>query len=592
MTSNHNQAPVPDAPDTNTEVAISDEVKNNYSVQGIETWRQSEMNRLSGLTAAHLRAENPFDGEDVRVFKDNIENELDEFLAEKGIAADNPDYEAIRQLYRDASIDKYSEDEWGNSPASRGNDPDDAQSQREKVRGNIEQWHDMHDDAAHNDNTDDEPETDEPNTTESEDQPERTLKEIKTELKEARRTWAGLQAKRQMRLWDRRIHGYNEAKDRYTALQDEYISKKLEDTINDETKSDAEKNEAVIKSVFKEQNKLREKSQEIIKNTKMSKFIEKFGGWLNKGSRWAKFGKGMLVGAGVSVVGAGAGLLLGAAGAGAAVVGGGVLAAKASMRFTRAYAKTDAQQGRGMNTLQKSTREDWKNELSRDGDDEASVVAKALQLSRRTFEDDTQKEKSKRRKTTASAMGGVAAGVVLGTAGGVLLDHFGVVDHLPWHHDADGTKSAETAENKLAKTKEALKHATDENKKLKDALDQATAGTGSGAHAGAGLGIDASKALLDSPISYSYSEAPENLLQAVAQQYGVTLSDRESDALMPYLMEQTNGKVFNGVSTVMTEDKGAFIENPGGHTSGLTPKAYKVLMSLRAGNTKLPSTGV
>lgn len=591
MPRNHNQIPVPSTPDTHTEAAISDEVKNNYSVQGIEAWRQSEMNRLSGLTAAHLHAENPFDGEDVRVFKDNIENELDEFLAEKRITADSPDYEAIRQLYRDASIDKYSEDEWGNSPASGGNDPDDAQSQREKVRGNIEQWHDMHDDAAHNDDTDDEPETDEPDTTESEDQPERTLKEIKTELKEARRTWAGLQAKRQMRLWDRRIHGYNEAKDRYTALQDEYISKKLEDTINDEAKSDAEKNEAVIKSVFKEQNKLREKSQEIIKNTKMSKFIEKFGGWLNKGSRWTKFGKGMLVGAGVSVVGAGAGLLLGAAGAGAAIVGGGALAAKAGMRFTRAYAKTDAQQGRGMNTLQKSTREDWKNELSQDGDGETSAVAKALQLSRKTFEDDTQKEKSKRRKTTVSAMGGVAAGVVLGSAGGLLLDHFDVADHLPWHHDTDGAKSAETTKGELDKTKEALQHANDQNKELKDKLDQVTGGDSGDADAGAGAGIDLGKAALDSPIPYSYGEAPENLLQTVAQQHGVELNDKQSDELMRYLMEKTDGKVFKGVDTTL-KDGDPFITNPGGETNGFYPDAYKIVMSLKSGDMILPSTGV
>lgn len=587
MSRNHNQAPVPNTPDTNIGAVISDEVKNNYSVQGIDAWRQSEMNRLSSLTAAHLRSENPFDGEDVRAFREDIESELDEFLDEKGITSDTPGYDAIRQLYRDASIDRYSEDEWGNSPASRGGNPDDTQSQREKVRGNIEQWYDAHNTSG-NDELE-ELEGDESDSPEDEVQPERTLKEIKTELKDARRIWAALQAKRQMRLWDRRIHGYNEAKDRYTALQDEYISKKLEDTIHDETKTDAEKTEAVIKSVFKEQNKLREKSQEIIKNTKMSKFIEKFGGWLNKGSRWTKFGKGVLVGTGVSVIGAGAGLLLGAAGAGAAIVGGGALAAKAGMRFTRAYAKTDAQQGRGMNTLQKSTREDWKNELLQNGGEETSAVAKALQLSRKTFEDDTQNEKSKRRKTTVSAMGGVAAGVVLGSVGGLLLDHFGVADHLPWHHDADSTKSTEAAKGELDKTKEALRHANDENKKLKDALDQATGGESGDADTG--TGIDVGKAALDSPVPYSYSEAPENLLQTVAQQYNIELSDEQSDELMRYLMEKTDGKVFKGVDTTL-KDGDPFITNPGGETNGFYPDAYKIVMSLKSGDMKLPSTGV
>jgi N-acetylglucosaminyldiphosphoundecaprenol N-acetyl-beta-D-mannosaminyltransferase len=141
-----------------------------------------------------------------------------------------------------------------------------------------------------------------------------------------------MQAKRQGRLWDRRIKGYNTAKEKYETLQRELGSRMLADIVNDGSLSDADKNAAVLYYIFEEQNRLRQETKDRVKNTHIKRFVAKFGDWLNDGEKnrwWSKFGRGVLVGAGAGVVGAGVGLLFGAAGMGAAVVGAGVELAQA-----------------------------------------------------------------------------------------------------------------------------------------------------------------------------------------------------------------------------------------------------------------------
>ncbi len=405
MTTNPNRTPSP------TEViAASDEARNLYSVDAINEWRSNESLRLGWLRMESFESA-ANDDQYVTTFKDAIDQKLDEFLATKGIAPDDAEYDALRQLYRDSSIDRFSENEWGNSPASRGVDANDAQSQSEKTRELIRQWHDAQVDD-----------------TEVADDDERTIDIIRTELNEARELWSGMQAKRQGRLWDRRIKGYNATKERYERLNRELGSRTLEDTINDDTLSDAEKNAAVIAYIFEEQNNLRADTKEHVKNTKISKFVDKFGGWLNKGNGWTKFGKGALVGLGAGLVGAGAGLLFGAAGAGAAVVGAGALVTKSALRFTKAYAKSDARYGRGMEQNGDELKGEWVNELENVAG--GGVIEQAVSLSGKKFEDDTKKEQGKRRKTTIVAMGGIAAGATVGVVVGLLLDHFQVSDFV------------------------------------------------------------------------------------------------------------------------------------------------------------------
>ncbi len=401
MTTNPNHTPSP------TEfVAASDEARNLYSVDAINEWRSNESLRLGWLRMESFESA-ANDDQYVTTFKDAIDQKLDEFLATKGITPDDAEYDALRQLYRDSSIDRFSENEWGNSPASRGVDANDTQSQSEKTRELIRQWHDAQVDD-----------------TEVADDDERTIDTIRTELNEARELWSGMQAKRQGRLWDRRIKGYNATKERYESLRDELGSRTLESTINDDTLNDVEKNAAVIAYIFDEQNALRSLTKEKVENTRVSKFVEKFGGWLNRGGGWTRFGKAAAVGMGAGIVGAGAGLLFGAAGMGAAVAGAGVLATKGALRFTKAYAKSDARQGRGMNNLDDSEKDTWARELATQGGD--TVVEKAGNLSGEKFEVDTKREQGKRQKTMTTAVLGLTLGAGLATGIGFALDGFGV----------------------------------------------------------------------------------------------------------------------------------------------------------------------
>ena len=256
------------------------------------------------------------------------------------------------------------------------------------------------------------------------DDNERSIDTIRTELDQAREAWSVMQAKRQGRLWDRRIKGYNATKERYESLRDELGSRTLESTINDDTLNDVEKNAAVIAYIFDEQNALRSLTKEKVENTRVSKFVEKFGGWLNKGGGWTRFGKAAAVGMGAGIVGAGAGLLFGAAGMGAAVAGAGVLITKGALRFTKAYAKSDARQGRGMSNLDDSEKDTWARELAaQDGD---TVVEKAGNLSGKKFEGDTKREQGKRQKTMTTAVLGLTLGAGLATGIGFALDGFGV----------------------------------------------------------------------------------------------------------------------------------------------------------------------
>ena len=387
-------------------VPASNEVRSLYSIDLVNEWRSNESLRLGWLRGDSIESGNW--GDDyVSTFKDDIEAKLDAFLATRGVTPNDHEYDSLRQLYRDSSIDRFPENEWGNSPASRGVDANDAQSQSEKTRELIRQWHDTQAD-----------------NTEADSDDERTIDTIRTELNEARESWSAMQAKRQGRLWDRRIKGYNATKERYESLRDEFGSRTLESTINDDTLNDVEKNAAVIAYIFDEQNALRSLTKEKVGNTRVSRFVEKFGGWLNKGSGWTRFGKAAVVGMGAGIVGAGAGLLFGAAGMGATVAGAGVLITKGALRFTKAYAKSDARQGRGMSNLDDSEKDTWARELAaQDGD---TVVEKAGNLSGKKFEVDTKREQGKRQKTMTTAVLGLTLGAGLATGIGFALDGFGV----------------------------------------------------------------------------------------------------------------------------------------------------------------------
>ena len=97
-----------------------------------------------------------------------------------------------------------------------------------------------------------------------------------------------------------------------------------------------------------------------------------------------------------------------------------------------------------------------------------------------------------------------------------------------------------------------------------------------------------------SVFDFGYGTATEHLLQDVAsEQLGVKLDGREAYLLINHLMEETGGKVFEGVDTVFHGPGDVWIMNPGGETSGLTADALKVAQEwLDMGRPGLPKAGV
>lgn len=180
-------------PPTPEAVTASDEARSMYSIDLINQWRSDEWLRLGQLRTDSIES-GAIDSSYVDAYKDAIEEKLDEFLASKGITPDDAEYTAIRELYRDSSPDRYNEDKWGNSPASRGIDPNDTQSQSEKVREAVRQWHENH---ADSDNIE-------------EDQDDETDKSMTEMMLEASRDqYAKEIAKDRKRFWGRFLESDN-----------------------------------------------------------------------------------------------------------------------------------------------------------------------------------------------------------------------------------------------------------------------------------------------------------------------------------------------------------------------------------------------
>lgn len=228
-------------------------------------------------------------------------------------------------------------------------------------------------------------------------------------LNELRDAMAAAAAKRQGRLFGRGSESYEATERAYTEQLQNFGRMKLEGTLADTAISDSDKNTIVIAYLFDEQKALREKTKELLADTKVGKMVD----WMTSGSKTMRFAKGVLVGVGAGAVGAGAAAVIGAgAGAGALVAGAATMGIKSTARFARSFARRDAAGGRGMDDIASETRDEMvrdSNESDRFGSLSAMIAAK--------FEEDTQVEQQKRRKSVRAGLGGVALGAVgLGVA--------------------------------------------------------------------------------------------------------------------------------------------------------------------------------
>lgn len=221
---------------------------------------------------------------------------------------------------------------------------------------------------------------------------------------------AAVSAKRQGRLFGK--------SGEYEQLQAEYNTQlvalgkmKLAEVIANDALTDSQKNVAVISYIFDEQQQLREQTKEVLKDTKVSKFIE----WFNSGTKGQRFRRGVYLGLGGVIVGAGLGAVAGVA-AGAGIAGAATATAVSGTRFARYFAKKDNQQGRGMEQIENQAIVQHKSETMKrlEGDSEADKLATASNYFTDLFERDTKAQQEKRRKSVRAGLAGVAIGAVAG----------------------------------------------------------------------------------------------------------------------------------------------------------------------------------
>lgn len=406
MSRTPDHAPAPTAtPEYNAEE------RNVLSMEQLEQWRdylKDDLNDRRGRSgfiptlgvSLAPDAEPPY----VTEFKDNINDNLDAYLASQGVATDSPRYADIKDFFRSASIDKVPEDAW-NAEAPSPTDPADIKSPRERFNEAI---------AERLRTSSPEPSPDE----EAERaERERRINEARTAVDEARENWATVSSRRQGRVFRRND------KDQYLARKD-YNDKvnqlgrlELETIISDDSVSDADKNVAVIDYLFTEQAKLRDLTTEKLKNTKVSKFIA----WMNKGGIVRRVLKGGALG--LAAAGAGA-FLAGAAGAGVLTAG-----AVMGTRFVRGFALGDRDK-RGMAGADESMKAEA---AARMGEGDGDAFDKAGRHFNAAFESDTRKEQNKRRKAAAVGLGFVALGAAAGYGAHAAAETLSHHDLQVWH---------------------------------------------------------------------------------------------------------------------------------------------------------------
>jgi hypothetical protein len=368
MSTNHNHQP-------SSQPELSPEERNVLGLTKVNEWRVRQHSILNGL-----RAHSPsvIDTQYVTDFKNSIESTLDDFLHEQGIDTSAANYDEIRTLFREASIDRINDDEWGNSPSSRGVDPNDHKSQSDIFAERI---------AARLGNSANAPEPTQELTAEQ----KKEFEALEAKLEALRESWAKESAKRQGRMFsfdnEYRDNLYREYQAAATALAAKHM-----EVHNDW--SDEDKKLIATALVFDEQEKLRNLTTEKLKGTKISKIVT----WMNKGSKFTRIAKGVGIGLVAGVAGS---FMAGLAGT-AAVAGGAV----ALTRFARGFALGDKDR-RGMKSFDQVVDI---NELDGKSWKDQQAYAEG------TFEEGTRHEQKKRTKAGVYGVGAIAVGAAMGGA--------------------------------------------------------------------------------------------------------------------------------------------------------------------------------
>lgn len=254
------------------------------------------------------------------------------------------------------------------------------------------------------------------------------------QLDAARRDWAAMSAKRQRRLFDMRIHGYNDTRDNYQRLVVECQKLDMADALESEA-DPTQRRLMTAEYWLNEQNLLREETKKTVEGKKTWKFANAFSEFLNSGSPRMRMLKGIALGVGVGVAGSMLGGVLGAA-----TIGTGIVAAG---RFARGYF-THHKGGIDNHNV---NAEDMLQSIGHDDLDDDAFYEALQQESKEMFNRDGKKEQSKQRIAFAWGAGSVAVGAAVGWA--VAEGHWGFLssahaETVSDHTDASILESGHT----------------------------------------------------------------------------------------------------------------------------------------------------
>ena len=387
MTSSPESSPVLSEALTSEERALLD-------VAHINDWRGRERDALRRLFE---RSSNLIDRTYVDDFNAAHGDLLDDYLTEQGIDADSSYYPEIRSLYSDASIINIDENEWGNSPSSRG---DLATDDRPGVDIFAERIHNQFGDI----------------TVASDDAEDTSAAEAKDQLDSAQRAERIEALEREIpelaakkhdahmklmtaRMWNRkeRQKTFDEANLAYAAAVNELLRHKAHDKSPEERKDFYE---TEVNRLHSEDNDAQH--QYMLDNGgKMVKFLEKYSKMSAKEK--LKFGAKL---AGAALAG---GVVLGIAAGAVGTAGVAVVAGRKGFNWFKSYelAKADLFKKHDVNAF----------EYDVDDDNDEEQLATYY---RNENEAVIERNEKVRRKARTAALGGLAIGSAAGLAGGVL----------------------------------------------------------------------------------------------------------------------------------------------------------------------------
>lgn len=252
---------------------------------------------------------------------------------------------------------------------------------------------------------------------------------------------ATVSAKRQGRVSGKGGEVYESAKDRCNAAVQEMGRHEFADDLarqNDMTNAEKQTlNTNIISFLFDEQKKLRDQTAENLNGTPVGRFVEKFGGWLNKGSKKARVIKGIGVGLAVGAAGV---LTAGAAGA---VIGGGLAAVA---RGAKTYANYEHGK-RGADEYTDTDKQALTEDLDQYRASPSDVLANGQDYLAKWHEEDVTTEQTKRKKALGLGALVGALPVLGGAAAAWGIHEIAGHDFTLWNHGASNNTDTNPAAN-------------------------------------------------------------------------------------------------------------------------------------------------